>query len=102
MKKFWDLLIASKKAKLMITGHDHHAEVFAPQTSDGKKDDKGLQQIIIGTGGASLYDTGDAQPNSEFRYNKTPAVLQLDLHKDGTYEGQIISVKEKTIYKFGQ
>lgn len=100
MKPFWDILSKDKKSKLMINGHDHHAEVFAHQTSEGKKNKNGLRQVIIGIGGGSLYDTGKTLPNSEFIYNKTPGVLKLSLHKNGNYNGEIISVNEKVVYKF--
>jgi acid phosphatase type 7 len=40
---------------LILNGHDHHYERFRPQNPDGVYDPlKGITEIIVGTGGASL------------------------------------------------
>ena len=40
---------------LILNGHDHHYERFRPQTPEGVADSvKGIAQIVVGTGGASL------------------------------------------------
>lgn len=102
MKPFWDVLSQDKLVKLMINGHEHLVEIFAPQTPEGKKDEKnGIREVVIGTGGMRLYDFKEAsEPNSEFQYNKTPAILQLDLKSDGTYKGEIVSPQKNIIYSF--
>jgi acid phosphatase type 7 len=53
---------------LVINGHDHTYERFAPQDPDGRLDPaRGIRQFIVGTGGAQLYEFPRVQPNSEVR-----------------------------------
>lgn len=53
---------------LVINGHDHTYERFAPQDPDGRLDPaRGIRQFIVGTGGAPLYEFPRVQPNSEAR-----------------------------------
>jgi acid phosphatase type 7 len=40
-------------ADLVLTGHDHTYERFAPQDANGQLDDRGLRQFVVGTGGAT-------------------------------------------------
>jgi hypothetical protein len=67
-------------AELVLTGHDHDYERFAPQTATGTLDKaRGLVQIVVGTGGKSHYAWGAVQPNSVVRNNDTYGVLRLAL-----------------------
>lgn len=53
---------------LVINGHDHTYERFAPQDPDGRPDpQRGIRQFIVGTGGAPLYEFPRLRPNSETR-----------------------------------
>jgi hypothetical protein len=64
---------------VVLTGHNHHYERFAPQRPDGTRDDtRGIRQFVAGTGGAALYDFAAPQANSEVRL-KTFGVLKLTL-----------------------
>src|SRR2546427_10506002 len=43
-------------AELVIVGHDHDYERFAPQTPDGVRDSlHGIREIVAGTGGGGLF-----------------------------------------------
>ena len=54
MRRLWDILHA-RNADLVLSGHDHHYERFLPQTPGGVADSvRGIEQILVGTGGASL------------------------------------------------
>ena len=67
-------------ADVVIAGHDHTYERFAPQTPAGERDPaRGIRQFIAGTGGASLYAFTSLAPNSEVRNNTTHGVLKLTL-----------------------
>ena len=67
-------------AELVLTGHDHDYERFAPQTVTGTLDKaRGIVQIVVGTGGRSHYAWGTIQPNSLVRNNDTYGVLRLAL-----------------------
>ncbi len=53
---------------LVINGHDHTYERFAPQDPYGRADAaRGIRQFIVGTGGAPLYEFHTIRPNSEVR-----------------------------------
>ncbi len=53
---------------LVINGHDHIYERFAPQDPDGRPDPaRGIRQFTVGTGGAPLYEFPTIRANSEVR-----------------------------------
>jgi hypothetical protein len=79
MQQFWDLLYAAN-VDVVVSGHDHLYERFAPQGPDGHADRRrGIRQITVGTGGAALYPFTSILPNSEVRNNTTPGVLAVQL-----------------------
>jgi hypothetical protein len=87
----WQTLYDSG-ADVVLAGHAHTYERFAPQTPDGQLDlDRGLRLFVVGTGGKDLYDLGDKQPNSELFYNDGFGVLQLTLRPNG-YSWEFVPV----------
>lgn len=51
---------------IVITGHEHFYERFAPQDPDGRPDPRhGIRQFVVGTGGAPLTVALPRVPNSE-------------------------------------
>jgi uncharacterized protein YjdB len=77
-------------AEVVLAGHDHVYERFAPQTPNAVADtERGIREFVVGTGGKSLYGFGTPEPNSEVRYNSTDGVLKLTLRSDG-YDWQFI------------
>ena len=79
---FWEALY-DHGADLILSGHAHSYERFAPQTPWGKHDPThGIRQIVVGTGGAGLYDMRSARPNSQVRNANTLGVLKLNLSSD--------------------
>jgi Bacterial Ig-like domain len=81
VKPFWDALYAAK-ADVVLNGHIHNYERFAPQKPTGEKDDPalGIREFVVGTGGYSLNTFNTAVANSESRYAKNYGVLKLTLH----------------------
>ena len=80
---FWRALYDAG-ADVVIVGHDHVYERFAPQTPDGARDDAtGIRQFTVGTGGRSHYEFGSPIANSEQRDNTSFGVLALTLHDTG-------------------
>jgi len=79
---FWlDLYRAG--ADVVLSGHDHDYERFAPQDPTGTLDVAyGIRQFVVGTGGVGLSSFGTAAPNSELRDASTFGVLQLTLKPD--------------------
>jgi hypothetical protein len=78
-------------ADVVMSGHDHVYERFAPQTADGRADAAfGIRQFTVGTGGASLYRfRPQILPNSQARNATTFGVLKLTLHA-GSYDWQFV------------
>jgi len=71
-------------AELVINGHDHDYERFAPQRPDGSADQAtGIREIVAGTGGAGLRSFAATQPNSEVRKTGVHGVLKLELKAAG-------------------
>jgi acid phosphatase type 7 len=89
-------------ATVVINGHYHMYERFAPQTPEGRVDLRaGIRQFIVGTGGMYLLGPpGNVHPNSEVRNNTTWGVLRLTLHTDG-YEWQFVGEKGASFSDFG-
>jgi acid phosphatase type 7 len=75
-------LLYNAGAELILSGHDHDYERFAPQNPSGARDDaRGLVQFVVGTGGKSLESNfGTVQPNSLARQTTVFGVLKLTLH----------------------
>jgi hypothetical protein len=79
-------------AEIVLAGHDHVYERFAPQTPKGDADPvKGIREFVVGTGGADHYGFGTPLPNSEVRSGVTAGVLKLVLGRD-TYSWQFLPV----------
>ncbi|HWC72593.1 MAG TPA: Ig-like domain-containing protein [Gemmatimonadales bacterium] len=89
MQPIWQALY-DFGADVVISGHEHVYERFAPQTPNGQLDaSKGIREFVVGTGGAGNYTFGAPQPNSEVRYNATAGVIKLTLYADH-YDWQFI------------
>ena len=91
MDAFWAPLYQAG-ATIVISGHDHEYERFAPQAPDGTADPvRGIREFVVGTGGASLYSFATPLPNSEVRDATSHGVLKLTL-SDGSYTWQFVPV----------
>jgi acid phosphatase type 7 len=100
VKDLWDALYEAN-ADVVLNGHDHTYERFAPQTPTGMADAQtGIREFVVGTGGRSLYGFNAAQPNSEVRYAGGFGVLKLTLHPSN-YDWQFISEAGKTFADSG-
>lgn len=83
-------------ADVVLNGHEHFYERFAPQTPDGEADAAhGIRQFIVGTGGRNLRGFAAIHPNSEVRNGATWGVLQLTLH-DGSYDWAFLPIEGQT------
>ncbi|MFJ5711639.1 discoidin domain-containing protein [Streptomyces sp. NPDC093105] len=89
----WRILYAAK-ADLVLNGHDHHYERFAPQDPDGRATADGMVEIVGGMGGAEPYDIETVQPNSQKRISGTYGVLKLDL-TDTTFTWQYVGTDDQ-------
>jgi hypothetical protein len=84
--------LADAGADVVLAGHDHSYERFAPMNADGDPDDAGIRSFVVGTGGAPLYDLEHDAANSDVVNNDTHGVLKLTLH-DGSYDWEFIPVE---------
>jgi hypothetical protein len=100
MQSIWQTLY-NANVDVVLSGHDHHYERFAPQTPAGSADSaKGIRQFLVGTGGATLYSMGSALPNSEVRYNGGYGLLKLTLH-DSSYDWEFLNEAGKSFKDTG-
>lgn len=79
LRPFWQDLYAAH-ADLILAGHEHSYERFAPQDPEGHADpEHGIRQITVGTGGKSHTFLSFARQNSEVRNMDAFGVLKLTL-----------------------
>jgi len=86
----WDALHEAG-ADLLLVGHDHIYERFAPQTPGGMPDPAGIRQITVGTGGDSIRGAVRVAPNSEVIIDDAFGVLDLSLRPDA-YDWRFLTV----------
>ena len=100
LKPLWEDLYAAH-ADLVLAGHEHSYERFAPQDPEGKADPaNGIREIVAGTGGRSHDLLGFATPNSEIRNWETFGVLKLTL-APGKYTWEFIPEEGKSFHDSG-
>jgi len=86
-------------AELVLSGHDHDYERFAPQDADGRLDPaRGIRQFVVGTGGAYPTPFLLTVPHSEVRDSNRTGVLRLRLYPGG-YGWEF--VESTRLYSFG-
>jgi hypothetical protein len=92
MSGLWSILYEGN-ADLILNGHEHHYERFAPQNPDGLRDTvRGITQIIAGTGGANLRGIRvPVAPNSVVRVQGHYGVLKLTLGA-GAYQHAFLDI----------
>ncbi|HTB93917.1 MAG TPA: metallophosphoesterase [Candidatus Sulfotelmatobacter sp.] len=101
LRAFWQDLYDAH-ADLILAGHEHSYERFAPQNPEGNPDpDHGIREIVVGTGGRSHTPLGYAKPNSEVRDDKTYGILKLSL-SPGKYSWEFIPIPGKTFRDSGE
>ncbi len=87
--------------EIIISGHEHNYERFAPQTASGvAAPDRGIRLFVVGTGGADHYSFGPPIANSEVRNGDTWGVLELLLSADA-YSWRFIPVAGRTFSDSG-
>jgi hypothetical protein len=88
MLELWSILYKAG-ADVVMNGHDHLYERFAPQDDRGRPAAGGIRQFIVGTGGGGVYKFGRVAANSEVRDNKSYGVLKLTL-STGRYAWEFV------------
>jgi hypothetical protein len=91
VQPLWQALYDAN-ADVILNGHEHTYERFAPQTPTGAADAvRGIREFVVGTGGRSHYTLGTLQPNSQVFNGTTYGVLKLTLSA-GSYAWQFVPV----------
>lgn len=79
---FFDVLYEAD-ADVVLTGHDHDYERWAPVDPEGNVDQaRGIREFVVGTGGAPLRPFETVHPASEVRNAETHGILQMTLLPD--------------------
>lgn len=100
VKALWDALYEAN-ADVVVNGHDHDYERFAPQTPEGAPDSaRGIREFVVGTGGKSHRPFREPKPNSEVRDATAFGVLKLTL-KSKSYDWQFVPEEGKTFTDSG-
>jgi 3',5'-cyclic AMP phosphodiesterase CpdA len=88
---FWEALY-NAGAEVVLVGHDHHYERFAPITPWGGASPRGIRQFVVGTGGGSLRGRGRHEPHpaSEAFIQDRHGVLKLTLGRGG-YQWEFVA-----------
>lgn len=97
---FWNALY-EYGADVVLTGHEHFYERYAPQNPNGVLDEaRGIRQFIIGTGGRQLRKFATIHPNSVMRNSDTFGVVKFTLHPT-SYDWEFIPIAGQTFTDTG-
>jgi hypothetical protein len=101
VRPLWTILV-ERGVEVLLTGHDHSYERFAPMNATGEKDDAaGVRLFVVGTGGGNLRNfANDPLPTTEVRQDHTWGVLKLTLRETG-YDWEFLPVAGKTFTDSG-
>jgi acid phosphatase type 7 len=95
----WEILY-KYGVDIVLNGHVHLYERFAPQNPLGVADSKGIREFVVGTGGGGSLVGYSPVANSEVINNKTYGVIKLTLHKNG-YDWEFIPIEGQTFTDYG-
>ncbi len=100
LKPLWQDLYAAH-ADIVLAGHEHSYERFAPQDPDGRPDPvHGIREFVVGSGGRSHDPLGVLLPNSEVSNMDTFGVIKLTLSNNG-YTWEFVPEAGKTFRDAG-
>lgn len=101
VKPFWEILY-NHDADVILAGHAHSYERFAPQTPGGNRNsENGIRQFVVGTGGKPPENPfGTTARNSQVKNDKTPGVLKLTL-KPASYDWKFVHIAGKNFTDSG-
>jgi len=88
-------------AEVVLSGHDHGYERYAPQSATGAPDARrGMLQFVVGTGGKEHGIVRARQPNSVVRNSTSFGLLRLTLHPT-SLDWQFVPVPGATLADAG-
>ena len=99
-KDFWQALYEAH-TDVIVNGHDHDYERFAPQNPNGDADPvHGIREFVVGTGGKNHRPFHQPDKNSEVRNADAFGVLKLTLRAHG-YEWSFVPEAGKSFTDSG-
>jgi calcineurin-like phosphoesterase family protein len=99
-QSIWQTLY-NNNVDVVLNGHDHIYERFAPQAPNGTLDTaRGIREFIVGSGGANHTSLATIFANSEVRNVNTFGILKLTLHPT-SYDWQFVPEAGKTFTDTG-
>lgn len=87
--KPWIDALYAHRADLVLAGHQHNYQRFAPMRPDGTADSNGLRTFVVGSGGIGFYTFNNTPPNVDASNDNTYGVLKLTL-KAGGYDFEFV------------
>jgi acid phosphatase type 7 len=75
----WVKVLVDHRVDILLQGHNHNYERFAPQNEARGADPNGIQAFVVGTGGIGFYAFRGTAPNSLTRQSDTYGILDLTL-----------------------
>jgi acid phosphatase type 7 len=100
VKPLWQILF-NNGGDVVINGHAHVYERFAPQDPNGVANSAtGIREFVVGTGGESHGNFDTVAANSEVRNNTSYGVLKVTLHPT-SYDWQFIPIASQTFTDSG-
>ncbi|MBZ5541388.1 MAG: metallophosphoesterase [Acidobacteriia bacterium] len=100
LRPLWQALYEAH-AEIVLAGHEHSYERFAPQNPQGRADPQGgIREFVVGTGGRSHTPLGRPTKNSEVRNADTFGVLKLTLAQ-GRYTWEFLPEEGQTFRDSG-
>ena len=101
VKPFWKILY-DRGADVILSGHAHRYERFAPITPGGARNaEKGIRQFVVGTGGNDGSSTIHHAPGAQVVKTGTPGVLKLNLGA-GSYTWKFVPIAGRTFTDSGR
>jgi len=100
LQALWALLY-KQGVSVVVAGHDHDYERFAPMNDRGERDAaRGIRSFVVGTGGAQLYRLKQRHPLSAVWSDESWGVLRLTLY-DMRYAWAFLPVAGGTFHDTG-
>jgi len=91
IKPLWQALYDAN-ADVVVNGHDHDYERFAPQNPDGLREPaRGIREFVVGTGGKNTREFAKIESTSEAHSTGTFGILKLTLHAK-SYDWEFIPI----------
>jgi DNA-binding beta-propeller fold protein YncE len=100
LRPLW-LALYEAGAELVVNGHEHNYERFAPQDPNGAADPSyGIREIVAGTGGKDFDPLPNVRPNSELRNASAFGLLKLTL-RPTSYDWEFVPIEGGTFHDSG-